>query len=119
LDYCSEKQPIIISLPAPASLALLGIRSDLCPQMKNGKLDMNADYYDNALVILGGRVVKKSVLRLAGGITEASYGQDFDWSKTGKMTAQNIVVSVRGNAADIKVALKLIDWKKLYRLIGK
>jgi hypothetical protein len=119
LSYCPKMPPTAIVLPVPATLAIMGLHSDACPIMAAGKVDMTADYYDNALIILGRPAIKRAVEERADGLTEIDYSVGFDRAKTGRLATQNIVVSIHGDAADINQAIKRIDWKKLYYLLGK
>jgi len=119
LSYCAGIQPKTITLPVPPALALMGLHSDDCPIMVAGRIDMTADYYDNALIILGKPPARRSVEQRSGGLAEMDCGAGFDQSKTGRLETQNIVVSIHGDAADISAAIKLIDWQKLCYLLGK
>jgi len=119
MTCCAKVPPSRISLPVPAKLALLSRQSDACPIMAGGKADMTADYYDTALIILGKPVVKRPVAQQAQGRVQTGYSTGFDRSKIGQMTIQNMVISIHGDAADINVAIRMMDWKKLYYLVDK
>jgi|SRR6185503_14565721 len=119
LSYCAKMQPAQITLPVPATLAVMGLHSDACPIMQSGKVDMTGDYYDNALIILGKPVIKKTPVQRTDGLMETDYSTGFDRSKINRYTTQNIIITIHGDAADINVAMKLIDWKRLYSLIAK
>ncbi len=119
LSYCAKMQPSQIALPVPATLAVMGLHSDACPIMLSGKVDMTGDYYDDAVIILGKPVIKKALEQRPDGLMEADYSTGFDRSKINHYTTQNIAITIHGDAADINVAMKLIDWKKLYSLIAK
>jgi hypothetical protein len=119
MSYCGKTPPARILLPVPAKLALLGRRTDNCPIMAGGKIDMTADYYDTALIFLGKPVVKKPVPQQMPGLVQTGYSAGFDRSQIGHMTIQNMIISIHGDAADINVAIRMIDWKKLYYLVDK
>lgn len=119
LTYCSKTPPATIKLPVPATLALKGIRAAACPLMSSGAADMHADYYDAALIFLGKPVAEKTPEDRDDGLSGAHYKIGFDRAAIGKPVTQNIVVTIRGDSADIDAAIALIDWKQLYALIGK
>ncbi len=121
LSYCSKSPPEKITLPIPATLALIGIHSDGCPFMSDGRPDMSPGdaYYDNAIIFLGKPVAGQTADDRHDGQVRTRYAIAFDKSKIGVPVTQNIVVQIKGDAADINAAIKLIDWKKLYYLIGK
>lgn len=119
LTYCTKIQPAQMVLSVPAALAVMGMRSDACPIMLSGKVDMTADYYDEALIILGKPVIKRALEQRPDGLMEADYSTSFDRWKINRYTTQNIAIIIHGDAADINVAMKLIDWKRLYSLIAK
>jgi hypothetical protein len=119
LMYCGKMLPAPIALPVPVTLSLLGLHTDGCDVTINGKADINGDYYDSAIVFLGKPAVKKKADQLSDGLSRASYYVGFDKAKANQMITQNIVVTLKGDAADINAAIKLIDWQKLYGLLSK
>lgn len=121
LSYCSKNPPEKITLPVPATLALIGKHSEECPFMSNGRPDMSPGdaYYDNAIIFLGKPVSGQTAYDRHDGQVRTRYAIAFDKSKIGVPVTQNIVVQIKGDAADIEAAIKLIDWKNLYYLIGK
>ena len=119
VSYCGKTPPAKIALPVPATLAVKGIRSLQCPIMSDGRIDMSGDYYDNATVFLGKPVVNTATVNNDNGLTTTRYAIGFDGAKRSRLIVQNIVVTFKGDSADIDEAIKLIDWKKLYDLVAK
>ena len=123
LNYCGKNTPTTISLPVPATLALKALHTADCPYMKDGHPDMSPGreaYMDNALIFLGKPVTSKKEDEYDNdGQTRYHYTIGFDKTKIGKAVVQNIVVSIKGDAADIDAVIALIDWQKLYALIAK
>ena len=121
LVYCPKTPPEAITLPVPATLTLIGIRSDQCPLMSGSRPDMSPGdgYYDDAVVFLGKPVTTKTDDNRHDGRTHTVYGIGFDKSKIGSPVVQNIEVDFKGDADDIRAVVKLIDWQKLYALIAK
>ena len=119
VSYCSKTPPVSIQLPVPATLALKGIRSQECPILESGRPDLKGDYYDNAVIFLGKPVASKNPDDRSDGLSGMEYTIAFDEGKTSKTLTQNIVVTFKGDAADIDEAIRLIDWNKLYALLDK
>jgi len=121
LSYCGKNAPEKLDLPVPATLALLGIHSDGCPVMDGGRPSMSPGdkYYDSAVIFLGKPVAKQSTHVSDDGLTETNYAINFDKAKIGTLITQNIVVTLQGDAEDIKAAVKAINWQKLYAAIVK
>jgi hypothetical protein len=121
LSYCAKNPPEKIALPVPATLALLGIHSEGCPLMSDGRPDMSPGdgYYDGAIIFLGKPVAGQVADDRHDGQARTKYAIAFDKSKIGVPVTQNIVVQIKGDAADVNGAIKLIDWKSLYYLTEK
>ena len=121
LVYCPKTPPEAITLPVPATLALIGIRSGQCPLMSGSRPDLSPGdgYYDDAVVFLGKPVTTKTNDNRNDGRIHTAYGIGFDKTKIGSPVVQNIVVDFKGDAEDIRAAIKLINWQKLYALIAK
>jgi hypothetical protein len=121
LVCCPKTSPEAITLPVTATLALIGIRSADCPLMSGGRPDLSPgdSYYDDAVVFLGKPVTTKTPVNRSDGLMRTTYGIGFDKSKIGSPVVQNIEVDFKGDAEDIRAAIKLIDWQKLYALIAK
>ena len=87
--------------------------------MESGRVSMSGNYYDNAIIFLGKPVIAKKTETTSDGLTDTRYSLGFDRGKIGKLIVQNIAIAIKGDAADIDEAIKLIDWQKLYDLIDK
>lgn len=118
-SYCAATPMENLQLPVPATIAVIGKHSPDCPIMDGSRVTMSGDYYDRALIVLGKPVTKKTEEKTSDGLTTVTYVAGFDKSKIGKPITQNIVVEIKGDADDIKAAVKLIDWKKLSDMIAK
>jgi hypothetical protein len=119
LVYCGKVTPAITGLPVAATLSIMGMHTENCPIMTHTKVDMNGDYYDNAIVFLGKPVVKKKTEQVENGLISTIYYVGFDKEKMNQLITQNIVVTLKGDAANINEVIKLIDWQKLYGLLNK
>jgi len=119
ISYCGKTPPVTIPLPVAATLAVKGIRSADCPLMDGGHVSMSGNYYDNAVVFLGKPVSSKTTATGGDGLTTIRYAIGFDKARIGKLVVQNIVVTFKGDSADIDEAIKLIDWQKLSDLIER
>ena len=117
--YCPKDPLQSIKLSVPTTLAIKGIRSVRCPIIASGQPDTHANYYDGAIIFLGKPVVSKSPEDRSDGTKEMNYKIGFDHTKIGKPITQNIVVTIKGDSADIDAAIALIDWNKLYSMINK
>ncbi|RWY54067.1 hypothetical protein [Mucilaginibacter gilvus] len=119
LSYCAKTPPVNLTLPVPTTLAVKGIRSAECPIMDGGRVSLSGNYYDNAIVFLGKPLTSKKTRTTDDNLTDTRYDIGFDKTKMGKLIVQNVVVTFKGDSADIDEAIKLIDWQKLYALIDK
>jgi len=119
ISYCNKTPPLTIPLPVAATLAVKGIRSVDCHIMDGGRVSMSGNYYDNAVVFLGKPVSSKTTSTGSDGLTTSRYAIGFDKTRIGKLIVQNIVVTFKGDSADIDEAIKLIDWQKLSDLIER
>jgi hypothetical protein len=121
LVYCPKTTPEAITLPVPATLALIGIRSADCQLMSGSRPDLSPGdgYYDDAVVFMGKPVTTKTADNRSDGLIRTVFGIGFDKTKIGSPVVQNIEVDFKGDAEDIRAAIKLIDWQKLYALIAK
>jgi hypothetical protein len=121
LGYCSKTTPQALQIPVPVTLALLGTHSAQCPYMNGGSpsLSPGEGYYDHAIIFIGKPVVSKTIQQSSDGNIVGMYGIGFDKTRIGVPIVQNIVVEFKGDADDIKEAIKMIDWQKLNSLISK
>lgn len=119
VSYCGKTPPVTILLPVAATLAVKGIRSVDCPVMDGGRVSMSGNYYDNAVVFLGKPVSSKTTSTGSDGLTTTRYAIGFDKTRISKLVVQNVVVTFKGDSADIDEAIKLIDWQKLSDLIER
>ena len=121
LSYCGKTKPTDLALPVPATLAVLGVHTDGCPFMNDGRPDMapGDNYYDNAIVFLGKPVSSQEADDRHDGQVRTRYAIGFDHTKIGIPFTQNIVVLIKGDAADINAIVSQIDWKALNGLIEK
>jgi hypothetical protein len=119
LSYCAKTPPVPLSIPVPATLAVKGLHSAECPIMDGGSVSLHGNYYDNAIVFLGKPVVGKETETTSDGLTTTRYAIGYDRTKISKMAVQNIVITFKGDSADIDEAIKLINWQKLSDLIAK
>ncbi|MEO6631109.1 MAG: hypothetical protein ABIN13_05280 [Mucilaginibacter sp.] len=119
LSYCAKTPPVPLSIPVPTTLALKGLHSAECPIMDGGTASLHGDYYDNAVVFLGKPVVAQKTETYSDGLNTTRYQIAFDRTKIGGMAVQNIVVTFKGDSADIDEVIKLINWQKLSDLIAK
>ncbi|WP_295794777.1 hypothetical protein [Mucilaginibacter sp.] len=119
LTYCSKTPPVPLSIPVPTTLALKGLRSAECPIMDGGSVSLHGNYYDDAIVFLGKPVVAKKTENTSDGLNTTRYEIAFDRTKIGRLAVQNVVITFKGDSADIDEAIKLINWQKLSDLIAK
>jgi hypothetical protein len=89
--------------------------------MTDGRPDTSPGdgYYDDALIFIGKPVSGQWYDDRHDGQVRTKYSIAFDKTKTGVPVTQNIVIQLKGDAADISTAIREIDWKALYALIGK
>ncbi len=119
---CPKAPAQTLGVPVPTTLAIMGIRSPECPYMQDGHVNLSPGgdgYYDNALVFMGKPVAFKQNQSYSDGYTHTSYGVGFDKTKIGTLIVQNIVITFKGDAEDIKDVIKQIDWQKLNALLAK
>ncbi len=121
ISYCPKIPPVKIQLPINAALAVMGIRSDVCPILDEStkQADMHGNYYDNAFIVLGKPIIKKAEKQYDYGLKSNSYAIAFDNKQIGKLINQNIMIRITGDAADIAAVIKMIDWKKLDSMVSK